>query len=286
MWAYAFLLVPFALFLLIRIYPAIQAFYLSLHEWSANPANRPFVGMEHYMRLAVDARLGQALLNTVKYTLIGVPVQLALGLGLAILLQSIPRFRAFFRALYFAPYVVPAVAIGWVFSWMLSANFGVVNTLLIAVGIPAQEFLRDPDQALLTVTGVVIWQHLGFQIVLFLAGLESIPKTYFEAARIDGADGWSLFRHIILPLLNGVIVFSTVIFTIRYLQLFTLIVNLNFTDQGGPLGSTLSVALYIYQLAFQRFQFGYASAVTVVLFVIVLFVTLVQMRLITRRVEY
>ena len=286
LWAYAFLLIPFSLFLLIRIYPAFQAFYLSLHEWSADPSDRPFVGGENYSRLVSDARLGRALLNTGLYTLLGVPVQLALGLIAALLLQSIPRFRAFFRALYFAPYVVPAVAIGWVFSWMLSANFGVVNTLLDAVGIPPQPFLRSPAQALPTVTAVVIWQHLGFQIVLFLAGLESIPRTYIEAARIDGAGRWQMFRYIILPLLNGVIVFSAVIFTIRYLQLFTLVVNLNFTDQGGPIGSTLSVALYVYQLAFNRFQFGYAAAVTVVLFVIVLIVTLVQLRLISRRVEY
>lgn len=286
LWAYAFLLIPFSLFLLIRIYPAFQAFYLSLHEWSADPANRPFVGIEHYVRLTHDGRLGRALLNTGLYTLIGVPAQLALGLAIALLLQSIPRFRTFFRAVYFAPYVVPAVAIGWVFSWMLSANFGIVNYLLDAVGLPPQPFLRSPEQALPTVTAVVIWQHLGFQIVLFLAGLESIPRTYIEAARIDGAGRWQMFRYVILPLLNGVIVFSAVIFTIRYLQLFTLVVNLNFTDQGGPLTSTLSVALYIYQLAFSRFQFGYAAAVTVVLFVIVLLVTLVQMRLISRKVEY
>lgn len=286
LWAYTFLLVPFTLFLLIRIYPAFQAFFLSLHEWSADPTNRPFVGLEHYARLAGDARLGRALLNTALYTLLGVPIQLVLGLAVALLLQAIPKFRTFFRAVYFAPYVVPAVAVGWVFSWMLSANFGVVNTLLTSLGIPPQPFLRSPSQALPTVTAVMIWQHLGFQIVLFLAGLESIPRIYLEAARIDGAGRWQTFRHVILPLLNGVIVFSAVIFTIRYLQLFTLVVNLNFTDQGGPIRSTLSVALYIYQLAFNRFEFGYAAAVTVVLFVIVLFVTLLQMRLISRRVEY
>ena len=286
LWAYAFLAVPFGLFLLIRIYPAFQALYLSLFDWNADPAKRPFVGLDHYVRAAADARLGRALLNTGLYTLIGVPVQLALGLFFAVVMRGVERFRAFFRAVFFAPYVVPAVAIGWVFSWMLSPNFGVVNTVLTAVGLPAQGFLGDPQQALPTVTAVVIWQHLGFQIVLFLAGLESIPRTFYEAAEIDGAGPWVRFRSITVPLLNPVIVFSAVIFAIRYLQLFTLVVNLHFTDQGGPLNSTLSVALYIYQLAFNRFQFGYAAAVTVIMFVIVMVVTLVQMRLLSRRVEY
>lgn len=286
LWAYAFLAIPFGLFLLIRIYPAFEALYLSLFHWSADPSNRPFVGLEHYFRIAADPRLGRALLNTALYTVIGVPVQLALGMFIAITMTSIPRFRAFFRAVYFAPYIVPAVAIGWVFSWMLSPNFGVVNTLLGDIGLPAQPFLTSPGQALLTVTAVVIWQQMGFQIVLFLAGLESIPRTYYEAAEIDGAEPWQLFRHVTLPLLNPVIVFSAVIFTIRYLQLFTLVVNLHFTDQGGPLNSTLSVALYIYQLAFNRFQFGYAAAVTVVLFALVMAITLFQLRVLSRRVNY
>jgi multiple sugar transport system permease protein len=193
--------------------------------------------------------------------------------------------RDFFRAVYFAPYVTPAVAVAWVWSWMLSPHFGLVNEVLGLLGLQPQPFLQSPSQALPTVTWVVVWQNLGFQIVLFLAGLESIPRQYYEAARIDGAEGWRLFRHITWPLLNPVLVFSAVIGTIGYLQLFTQVVNLNFTDQGGPLNSTLTLALYIYQLAFLRFQLGYAAAVTAVLFALILLVTLIQLKLLTRRVE-
>ncbi|MER3443082.1 MAG: ABC transporter permease [Meiothermus sp.] len=288
LWAYAFLLIPLAFFLFIRIWPAFQALWLSLYAWNADPSKRAFVGLEHYAQMAQDPLIARSLRNTLLYTLIGVPAQLVLGLGIALLLNAVTRerLRDVFRAIYFAPYVTPAVAVAWVFSWMLSANFGVVNELLRAVGLPAQDFLRNPSLALPTVTAVVVWQNLGFQVVLFLAGLQNIPRDYYEAARIDGADGRQLFRHITLPLLNPVTVFSAVIGTIAFLQLFTQVVNLSFTDQGGPLHSTLTVALYIYQVAFGRFDLGYAAAITVLLFAIILLITLVQLRLLSRRVEY
>ncbi|MER3481034.1 MAG: ABC transporter permease [Meiothermus sp.] len=286
LWAFAFLLVPLAFFLFIRIWPAFQALWLSLYEWNADPAKRHFVGLEHYQQMLGDKLLRRALVNTLLYTLIGVPAQLVLGLIVALLLNSVERFRDLFRAIYFAPYITPAVAVAWTFSWMLSANFGIVNEILRLLGLPAQPFLQSPQQALLTVTAVIVWQNLGFQVVLFLAGLQNIPREYYEAARIDGADGWALFRHITLPLLNPVIVFSAVIGTIGFLQLFTQVVNLNFTDQGGPLDSTLTLALYIYQQAFSRFELGYAAAITVLLFGIILLITLVQLRLLSRRVEY
>jgi multiple sugar transport system permease protein len=286
LWAFAFLAIPLAFFLFIRIWPAFQALWLSLFDWHADPTKRPFVGLEHYQKMLQDKVLVRALQNTLNYTLIGVPLQLVLGLVIALLLNSIVKFRDLFRAIYFAPYVTPAVAVAWVFSWMLSPNFGIVNELLGWVGIPAQRFLSSPSQALATVTGIVVWQNLGFQVVLFLAGLQNIPRDYYEAARIDGASGNQLFRFITLPLLNPVIVFTSVIGTIGFLQLFTQVVNLNFTDQGGPLNSTLTLALYIYQQAFGRFDLGYAAAITVLLFAIILAITLIQLRLLSRRVEY
>ncbi|WP_297563581.1 carbohydrate ABC transporter permease [Meiothermus sp.] len=286
LWALAFLAIPLAFFLFIRIWPAFQALWLSLFNWHADPSQRPFVGLEHYHQMLDDRLLLKALQNTLAYTLLGVPLQLLLGLCIALLLNAVTRFREVFRAIYFAPYVTPAAAIAWVFSWMLSPNFGIVNEILGVFGIPPQPFLTSPSQALVTVTMVVVWQNLGFQVVLFLAGLQNIPRDYYEAARIDGASNWQLFRHITLPLLNPVMVFSAVIGTIGFLQLFTQVVNLNFTDQGGPLGSTLTLALYIYQQAFARFDLGYAAAITVLLFVIILAITLVQLRLLSRRVEY
>ncbi|RIH87024.1 Lactose transport system permease protein LacF [Meiothermus luteus] len=286
LWALAFLAIPLAFFLFIRIWPAFQALWLSLFSWHADPDQRSFVGLEHYHKMLDDPNLRKALQNTLLYTLLGVPTQMALGLLIALMLNAITRLRDLFRAIYFAPYVTPAAAIAWVFSWMLSPNFGIVNEILGWFGIPPQPFLTKPSQALATVTMVVVWQNLGFQVVLFLAGLQNIPRDYYEAARIDGASPFQLFRHITLPLLNPVMVFSAVIGTIGFLQLFTQVVNLNFTDQGGPLGSTLTLALYIYQQAFARFDLGYAAAITVLLFALILVITLLQLRLLSRRVEY
>ena len=286
LWAYAFLLVPLAFFLAIRVAPAVSSLYISLHEWNVISPEKPFVGLRNFVTLGRDPKFAQAAANTVRYVLAGIPAQLALGLAVALLLQRINRFRGFFRALYFLPFVTPIVAASWVWQWMYSEQFGPLNQILVALGLPAQPFLRSPTQALYAVTAMVVWQYLGFQIVIFLAGLEAIPRAYYEAAQVDGASGWYLFRHITLPLLNPTLVFSAVYSTIIYLQLFTQVLNMTFGDQGGPLAGTLTMVLYVYQLGFQRFKMGEAAAATAVLFVVILAITLLQMRILSRPVEY
>jgi multiple sugar transport system permease protein len=297
-WAYVFLAIPIAFFAYIRFWPALQSFYLSLFTWHVDPARRRFVGIGYYEELLNNPVFHQALKNTLSYAAITVPASMILGLTIALLLQSVTVGRGWYRAIYFAPFITPAVAVSWVWGWMYNYNFGIINTLLIEwyvflerfglerLAIEPQRFLTNPELALVSVSVVVIWQQLGFQVVIFLAGLQGIPRMYYEAARIDGATPWDLFRHITLPLLNPVIVFSVVITTINALQLFDQIVNINFTNQGGPLNRTLSIALYMYQEAFLRARLGYAAAVTVVLFGIILIITLVQLRITQRRVEY
>ncbi len=297
-WAYVFLAIPIAFFASIRFWPALQSFYLSLYTWHVDPARRRFIGLQYYRELLENPVFHQALKNTLMYAAITVPASMMLGLTIALLLQSVGPGRGWYRAIYFAPYITPAVAVSWVWGWMYNYNFGIINTLLIEwyvflenfglerLAIQPQRFLTNPELALVSVSVVVIWQQLGFQVVIFLAGLQGIPRMYYEAARIDGATPWDLFRHITLPLLNPVIVFSVVITTINALQLFDQIVNINFTNQGGPLNRTLSIALYMYQEAFLRARLGYAAAVTVVLFLIILIITLAQLRLTQRRVEY
>ncbi len=298
LWAYTFLFVPLLFFLVLRIWPAFQSFYLSLFTWHVDPAKREFLGLGYYQEMLSDPKLRRALLNTLLYTAIIVPAQLALGLGIALLLQAIGAFKSLFRAIYFAPYVTPAAAVAWVWGWMYSVNFGVINNFLIEWsifweerGLPwlvidPQPFLSSPSQALVAVAVIVIWQNLGFQVVIFLAGLQGISRIFYDAAKIDGANSWNLFRYVTLPLLNPVMVFSIIISTIASLQLFDQVVNVNFTDQGGPLNSTLTIALYMYQEAFARFRLGYAAAVTVLLFFLILMVTLIQLRFFSRRVEY
>jgi multiple sugar transport system permease protein len=297
-WAYVFLALPILFFAVIRFWPALQAFRLSLYTWHIDPARRDFIGLEYYRDLVANPTFHQALKNTLAYTVITVPISIALGLAIAIMLQAVARGRGWYRAIYFAPYITPAVAVAWVWGWMYNVNFGIFYGILIAwwefverIGLPwlaiePQMFLRDPDVALPAVAAVIIWQQLGFQVVIFLAGLQGIPRVFYEAARIDGANPWQLFRHVTLPLLNPVLVFAVIITTINALQLFDQIVNINFTDQGGPLSRTLSLALYMYEEAFERARLGFASAITVILFGIILVITLIQLRLTQRRVEY
>lgn len=288
--AYAFLAIPLVFFLLIRIWPMFETFMLSVMRWHVDPTRRAFVGLDHFRRLFSDARFLRSLYNTALYTAIGVPAQVCLGLGIAMLLNRIKRLRGLFRAIYFAPYVTPTVAIAWAWSYILSPHLGVVNSILELLGLPAQPFLTSPTQALPTIAAVVVWQFLGFHVVIFLVALNTIPREIYEAALVDGATGWPLFRRITLPLLNPSIVLSVVMATaspsIGLLQLFTQVMNLRWADPGGPLGSTSTVVLYMYQVAFRQFDFGYASAIIVVLFAIILAVSLIQLRVLRRRFEY
>ena len=301
-WAYIFLLLPLAFFLFFRLWPALQSFQLSFFSWHVDPEQRNFVGLQYYREMYEEftARgpIFNALRNMVFYFFLVVLGQVVLGLTSALLLNSVTRFRSIFRAIFFAPYVTPAAAVAWVWVWMYSVNFGIFNRLLsdwsdwvTGIGLPwlainPQPFLTSPSQALVSVAVVIIWQQLGFQVVIFLAGLQGIPRQFHEAAAIDGASAWQQFWKVTFPLLNPVLVFSLIISTIGTLQIFDQVVNINFTDQGGPLGSTLTIALYIYQQAFEKFRLGYAAAVTVLLFAIILIVTLIQLKVTQREVEY
>lgn len=291
LWGYAFITLPLLFFLIVRIYPALFAFNVSLHEWDIMSQTKPFVGLANFSQLLADSVFWKAAANTLLYVLLTVPAELVLGLAVAVLIQSINKFQGFYRTVYFIPYITSTVAVSWVWRWLYFKNGGILNHLLLSVGLPAQPFLSGPGEALYCVATVVVWQALGYQVVIFLAGLEMIPPTFKEAAKIDGANSWQVFRHITLPLLNPTIVFLAVLGTISSLQIFTQIMNMTSGgygqgDLGGPLNSTLSLVVYIYSLAFYKFQMGYASAITVVLFAIILAITLVQLKVLTRRIEY
>jgi len=286
LWAYAFLAAPMAFFLTIRLAPAAAALIISLHRWNILSPEKPFVGLANFREVWTDPLFWQAAGNTLRYAVVGIPAQLAGGLVVALLLQRITRFRGLFRAIYFLPFVTPIVAASWVWQWLYSPQFGPLTRILDALGLPTQAFLRSPHEALYAITAMVVWEYLGFQVVIFLAGLQAIPRVYYEAAAMDGADGLRAFRHITLPLLNPTLVFSVVYGTILYLQLFTQVLNMTFGDPGGPLGATETVVLYVYQQGFQHFRMGPAASATVLLFGAILIITFVQLRVFQTQVEY
>jgi multiple sugar transport system permease protein len=285
-WAYIFLLVPLLFFISIRFAPTLFAMSVSMFKWDILSPNKPWMGWQNYQTLFADQVFWKSLTNTLLYVALSVPFQLVLGLAFALLLQAVARWKGFFRALYFVPFVTSTVAISWVWRWIYQPTFGPLNKLLALVGLPDQKYLASPEQALPSIVVVLVWQALGFYVIIFLAGLEAIPTDFYEAAKIDGAHSWDLFRHITLPLLNSTIVFLTVIGTITGIQVFTQVLNMSFQGMGGPLDATKSLVLFIYQQGFQSFKMGYASAGTVILFAIILVITLAQLKLTTRRVEY
>jgi multiple sugar transport system permease protein len=285
--AYVLLLVPLAFFLFIRLIPTLSALQVAFYQWDMLSDERPFVGLSNFQRLAGDQAFQAALSNTVKYVLLGVPSGLVLALFIALALTRVRRLAGLFRTVYFIPFITSLVAVSWVWRWLYQPQRGSINELLGVVGIPAQPFLQSTSQALPSIVAVNVWHDLGFQIVIFLAGLHAIPDIYYEAARLDGAGRWAMFRNITLPLLNPTIVFLAVTSAISSLQVFSQVQNMSAQGTGGPLNSTLSLVLYVYQKAFGgAYQMGYASAMTVVLFVLILAITVVQLRLLSRRYEY
>ncbi len=291
LWAYGSLAVSLIFFITIRWYPTLLAVNISFRDWNVLKGAGPWVGMENYLDIWDDlfkprSAVRAAFINTIEYVVYGVPAQMVISLGVALLLTQIRRLSGFFRAAYFIPYVTSAVAVAFVWNWLYAPQSGLINQILTWAGLPSQPFLQNPSQALLSIAAVAVWQGLGFSIIIFLAGLQQIPEIYYEAARIDGANGWQIFWRITLPLLNPIIVYLSVLSTISFLRLFALVQNMSPRGTGGPLNSTTTVVLEVYKEGFAKFNMGYAAALTVLLFLIILVITVVQLRLLTRRVEY
>ena len=286
-WAYIFLFVPLIFFIFIRILPTLSAFNISLHEWNPLAVEQKFVGLANYQQLWEDilnpkSPTHKAFVNTFQYVLIGMPLQLVIALLIALLLNEITRLSVLFRAIYFIPFVTSTVAISWVWRWLYQPQYGFFNVLLTFFGLGQQPFLKSPDQALYSITAVVVWQGLGFAIIIFLAGLKQIPQTYYEASKIDGATRWQSFWRITLPLLNTTLVYLAVLQTISFLRMFDYVINMTSQGDGGPLSSTTTVTLRVYREAFSSFNMGYASALTVALFAIIMVITAVQLKFFSR----
>ncbi|KIL40931.1 hypothetical protein SD70_10660 [Gordoniibacillus kamchatkensis] len=282
--AYTFLAIPMLFFLGIRIAPTIYAFAMSFFK-----KNGSGFTLYNYQKMFASPDFWHALTNTLLYVIITVPSQLAIGIVLALMIGRIERFKGLYRTIYFLPYITSAVAISWVWRLMYDPNNGFINAFLELFHIPAQQWLKSPSEALVAVSIVIIWQSSGYAALISMAGLESIPKSYYEAARIDGASPWQLFWRITWPLLNPTLVFLAVTGVIGALQTFTQIANLtggSGGQAGGPLNSTLSIVVYVYNQGFNNFNLQFASAVTVVLFILILIVTILQMKLINRTYDY
>lgn len=262
--------------------PMLFAVYLALHRWSPIEPARPFVGLANFAAVVRDPLVWISLRNTLLYTL-HVPVAMAIALGMALLLQRHSRASRAARTVFFLPYVSSAVAIALVWQWMYHRDFGLLNYLGGLVGLAPVDWLGNPHTALIAVMLVSIWVQVGYQMVVFQAGLQGIPKDYLDAARVDGATAWRRFWRVTFPLLRPVTLFVLVTGIITSFQVFTLVYVL--TD-GGPLHATDVLVYRIYQMAWEFLQFGPASALSLLLFGLLFAATWVQFRLLGRRVQY
>jgi len=278
-WAYIFLFVPLIFYIVIRIYPAFSSFYISFTDWDIVSSEKQFIGLENYQRMINDPVFLKTLVNTFRYVIFGLPVTLVLSFIIAYNLNKLKRGLGFYRTLYFIPYMTSLIAVSWVWRWLYQPlPLGFFNNLLSFFGLTQQPFLQSTSQALPSILAPTIWVEIGFQVIIFLAGLKAVPEFLYEAADIDGADNWQKLFKITIPLLRPTIIFLVVMGTIKYLRIFTQVYTMTYQGEGGPLNSTKPLVLYIYNTAFRSFDMGYASAMTVVLFIIILFITLVQLR--------
>jgi multiple sugar transport system permease protein len=271
---YVFIL-PSMLFLAIFVvYPILSAFYLSFHRYTLlePPVWR---GLDHYVELLGDPRFRKAIINTLLFALMTVPVGTCLSLLLAALINKPLRGILLYRTAYYLPVVASFVAVSFIWLWLFEPQFGMLNQLLGLVGLSGLSWLRDPSTALLSIAILSIWKNAGFNMVIFLAGLQGIPQYLYEAAEIDGANAVQRFRHITIPMLSPTTFFVFVVYFIGALQMF---VQSWILTQGGPLDSTLTVVYLIYQNGFENLKMGYACAMSVVLFAFIAAVTYLNTR--------
>lgn len=290
LWPYIFLTPALIFYLVLVVWPIIHAFIISLHEWWLLPSERPFVGIVNYTAAMHDSLTLQSTKVTLLYTIAVVPIGGALSLVLALILNNRQiRGLGFFRTVYFIPVITTWAAAGFVWRWLFEPRFGLVNAFLGLFGVRGPGWLGSPTWALPAIIITAIWKGLGYNMVIFLAGLQSIPREYYEAAQIDGANSWQCFWKITLPLLNPTLVFVIVTSVISSFQVFTPIIIMTKrggAGAGGPLDSTRALVYHIYDLAFRRGKLGFSSAVAYILFAMVMGVTIIQLRLMQREIEY
>jgi multiple sugar transport system permease protein len=288
---------------LFQFFPAVYALYISTFRWGI--VQERFIGLENYARLLTDERFWRSLGVSAWYVLLAIPVELVLGLILAYLLFQPIRGRLVYRAAFFTPYITSTVAAALLWRWIYNPDRGLLNNLLGQLGLPTSLWLGEsagvfsllaerlgvtlpawlagPSVALVSISLTSIWQYTGFNVVIFLAGLANIPKELYEAARIDGASEWQVFRRITLPLLSPTTFFLLTVSTIGALKAFNQIYVMT---GGGPLDSTRTVVMLIFQTFYQQTRIGYGSAIAFVLTGLILVLTLLNFRFVGRRVHY
>ena len=271
-----------AIIMLFGAVPIIWSAVLSFQRSTLLTSGTGFAGLSNYRQMARDPVVAQAIQHTLIYTALFVPGTMAVGLFLAVAMNRKIRLISFYRTAAYATMAISTISEAIVFTWLFDPSYGVANYSLSLLHLPLQQFLNSPSQALFVIVAMTIWGWTGFAVVVYLAALQGIPRTLLEAAAIDGAGPWRTFRRITLPLLSPASLFLSVWLTINALQLFD---EVYLSTRGGPLHATTVLVYYLYDQAFQQFNFGYASAIAYFLFLVIIVITVIQFR-VGRRFTY
>ncbi|HEY0189307.1 MAG TPA: sugar ABC transporter permease [Cellulomonas sp.] len=264
-----------AIIVVFILVPIGQSFWFSLHDWKIGAAEQEWLGAANYQRLLSDSLFWNALRVTAVFAVASVLAQLVLGYAAASALQGEGLVSRVVRSVYFFPTVVALATIGLVWRFLLDPNIGLVAGITTAFGLPAVGWLQDTSLALPTVIFVSVWKNVGFTMIILLAGLKGVSAHLYEAARLDGASGWQLTRHVTLPSIRPTLLFTTMILTINSFQVFDLVYVMT---SGGPLFSTDTLVNMMVREGFENFDLGYASAIAWVLLAIILVLSAVQLR--------
>ncbi|CAH0290578.1 MULTISPECIES: carbohydrate ABC transporter permease [Peribacillus] len=276
--AYTFLGPALLLLSMFLVIPSIMSVYYSFTDYYLlTPDMRTFVGLDNFINLFQDPVFLKSLVNTLEFVVWVIPLQIGAALGLALLLNKQRKANMFFKVAYFSPVVMSLVVISVLWLYLLNPNEGIINNVLTYFGISAQPFLTSPKQAIFTIVVVSAWQGAGFQMLIFLAGLQNIPGDVYEAAQLDGMNKWQRFIYITLPLLKPTSIF---IFITTLIGAFKLLVQPMVMTQGGPVNSTMTVVYYIYQTGFTDRMVGYASSIALLFGTIIGLVTITQRKLV------
>jgi multiple sugar transport system permease protein len=282
-WALLFLAPTLIGLSLLSAGPILASFGISLTKWDLLTPPQ-FVGLDNFTNLLNDSRFTVSLRNTAFYVLLSVPIGMALALALALALNQPLRGIALIRTAYFLPVVTSATAVGLVWAWIYSPASGLLNQFIGVVGIPPQKWITDPFWAMPAIIAMSIWQGLGINVIVFLAGLQAIPQEYYDAASVDGAARWSRFRHVTLPLLTPSLFFTGILSLIGSFQVFDQVYIL--ARPGKPTEATITLVYFIYESGFKFFRMGEAAAASWILFLIVAVLTVIYFRSQKRWVHY
>ncbi len=282
--AYAFItpgLIHFAIF---SLFAVGFAFYLSFHQWNIIKPDKPFVGLDNYVRLLHDVRFQRSVLNTVTF-MVGVPLNLATGLAVALLLNTKVRGQGLYRTMFYIPTITPLVVSSIIWKWVYQGDYGLLNYYLMKLGIIEHKifWLADPNLALPALIVMMLWSGTGGTMVIYLAGLQSIPEEMYDAAKVDGANAFQRLFFVTIPLLAPTTFFLFITNTIGTFQIFT---EVYIMTNGGPLNRTSTISLYLYDKAFRQLDMGYATAMAFALFVMIFIFTMLQMKYTRGDVEY